>query len=55
LRFFYWKVLKRRDLGFDDIPMPKRIQKNPVVLSPAEIIGFGNNNRSISELYFGPP
>jgi integrase/recombinase XerD len=38
LRFFYWKVLKRRDLGFDDIPMPKRIQKNPVVLSPAEII-----------------
>jgi integrase/recombinase XerD len=38
LRFFYWKVLKRRDLWFDDIPMPKRTKKNPVVLSPAEII-----------------
>jgi site-specific recombinase XerD len=38
LRFFYWKVLKRRDLGFDDIPMPKRTRKNPVVLSPAEIV-----------------
>jgi site-specific recombinase XerD len=38
LRFIYWKVLKRRDLGFDDIPMPKRTKKNPVVLSPAEIL-----------------
>lgn len=38
LRFFYWKVLKRRDLYFDDIPMPKRTKKNPVVLSPAEIV-----------------
>jgi len=38
LRFIYWKVLKRRDLGFDDIPMPKRTKQNPVVLSPAEIL-----------------
>ena len=23
LRFFYWKTLKRRDLHFDDLPIPK--------------------------------
>ena len=38
LRFIYWKVLKRRDLRFDDIPLPKRTKKLPTVLSPAEIV-----------------
>ena len=33
LRFLYWKTLKRRDLLFDDLPMPKAPKKLPVVLS----------------------
>jgi integrase/recombinase XerD len=37
LRFFYCKTLKRRDLHFDDMPMPKAPMKLPVVLSPEEI------------------
>ena len=37
LRFLYWKTLKRRDLYFDDLPMPKAPLKLPVVLSPEEV------------------
>lgn len=37
LRFLYRKVLKRRDLSFDDLPYPKKPKKLPVVLSPEEV------------------
>ena len=37
LRFFYWKTLKRRDLHFDDLPMPKEPRKLPVVLDSGEV------------------
>jgi integrase len=37
LRFFYWKTLKRRDLHFDDLPMPQEPMKLPVVLDPGEV------------------
>jgi len=38
LRFLYWKTLKRRDLYFDDMPLPKTPMRLPVVLSPEEVI-----------------
>jgi integrase/recombinase XerD len=38
LRFFYWKTLKRRDIYFDDLPIPKTPKKLPVVLSPEEVV-----------------
>ena len=38
LRFFYWKTLKRRDLFFDDLPLPKTPKKLPAVLSSEEVI-----------------
>jgi integrase/recombinase XerD len=38
LRFFYWKTLNRRDIYFDDLPIPKTPKKLPVVLSPEEVI-----------------
>ena len=38
LRFFYWKTLKRRDLYFDDLPLPKTPKRLPTVLSPEEIV-----------------
>jgi len=38
LRFFYWKTLKRRDIYFDDLPLPKTPKKLPTVLSPDEIV-----------------
>jgi len=37
LRFFYKKVVKRRDLSFDDLVYPKRPKKLPVVLSQEEV------------------
>jgi integrase/recombinase XerD len=37
LRFLYRKVLKRRDIAFDDLPFPKTPKKLPVVLSHEEI------------------
>jgi site-specific recombinase XerD len=37
LRFLYWRTLKRRDLHFDDLPLPKAPMKLPVVLSPEEV------------------
>ena len=37
LRFFYWKTLKRRDTTFDDMLIPKKQEKLPVVLSPDEV------------------
>jgi site-specific recombinase XerD len=37
LRFFYWKTLKRRDLYFDDLPMPKEPMKLPAVLGSGEV------------------
>ncbi len=38
LRFFYWKTLKRRDLYFDDLPLPKTPKRLPTVLSAEEIV-----------------
>jgi integrase/recombinase XerD len=38
LRFFYWKTLKRRDLYFEDLPLPKMPKKLPTVLSPEEVV-----------------
>src|SRR5208337_1767170 len=37
LRFLYKKVLKRRDIAYDDLIFPKVPRKLPVVLSPEEI------------------
>jgi site-specific recombinase XerD len=37
LRFFFKKVLKRRDMHFDDLPFPKTPRKLPTVLSPEEV------------------
>jgi integrase/recombinase XerD len=37
LRFFYKKVLKRQDIGLDDLPFPKVPKKLPVVLSQEEV------------------
>jgi len=37
LRFLYRKVLKRRDIAYDDLIFPKVPRKWPVVLSPEEI------------------
>ncbi|MEQ1907881.1 MAG: phage integrase N-terminal SAM-like domain-containing protein [Vicinamibacterales bacterium] len=36
LRFFYLRVLKRRDMK-EDLPYPKGRRRLPVVLSPAEV------------------
>jgi hypothetical protein len=33
LRFFYWKTLKRRDIYFDDLPLPKTPKRLPTVLA----------------------
>jgi site-specific recombinase XerD len=37
LRFLYKRVLKRRDIAFDDLPFPKTPKKLPVVLSREEV------------------
>jgi len=37
LRFFFKKILKRRDMHFDDLPFPKTPRKLPTVLSPEEV------------------
>ncbi len=37
LRFFYKKVVKRRDLSFEDLVYPKKPKKLRVVLSPEEV------------------
>jgi len=37
LRFFFKKMLKRRDIHFDDLPFPKVPRKLPTVLSPDEV------------------
>jgi len=37
LRFLYKKVLKRRDIAYDDLIFPKIPLKLPVVLSPEEV------------------
>src|SRR5215475_119412 len=37
LRFFFKKMLKRRDLHFDDLPFPKVPKKLPTVLSREEV------------------
>jgi len=38
LRFFFKKMLKRRDMHFDDLPFPKTPRKLPTVLSTEEVI-----------------
>src|SRR5882672_9538989 len=40
LRFFYRKGLQRRDLIFDDLPLPKTPKKLPTVLSREEVTGL---------------
>ena len=37
LRFLYKKVLKRRDLTYDDLVFPKTPRKLPLVLSQEEV------------------
>ena len=37
LRFLYWVTLRRRDLGFDDLPRPKIPKKQPPVLAVSEV------------------
>jgi site-specific recombinase XerD len=37
LRFFFKKMLRRRDMHFDDLPFPKTPRKLPTVLSPEEV------------------
>jgi len=37
LRFFFKKMLKRRDMHFDDLPFPKTPRKLPTILSPEEV------------------
>ena len=37
LRFLFKKVLKRRDIAYDDLIFPKVPRKLPVVLSPDEV------------------
>src|SRR5215472_19010362 len=37
LRFFFKKMLKRRDIHFDDVPFPKTPRKLPTVLSREEV------------------
>jgi site-specific recombinase XerD len=37
LRFFFKKMLKRRDIHFDDLPFPKTPRKLTTVLSPEEV------------------
>jgi site-specific recombinase XerD len=37
LRFFFKKMLKRRDIHFDDLPFPKTPRKLPTVLSANEV------------------
>src|SRR5215471_19030814 len=37
LRFFFKKMLKRRDIHFDDLPLPKTPRKLPTILSAEEV------------------
>ena len=37
LRFFFKKILKRRDMHFDDLSFPKTPRKLPTVVSPEEV------------------
>jgi len=37
LRFFFKKMLKRRDIHFDDLPFPKTPRKLPTILSREEV------------------
>ncbi|HEX2714080.1 MAG TPA: phage integrase N-terminal SAM-like domain-containing protein, partial [Candidatus Acidoferrales bacterium] len=58
LRFLYKKVLKRRDLSFDDLVYPKKPKKLPVVLSPegvARLIEAATNpmHRTILMVLYG--
>lgn len=42
LRFFY-RVTLRREWTFDDLPVPKRPARLPVILSPEEVVRFLNS------------
>src|SRR4029078_11056405 len=44
LRFFFKKMLKRRDIHFDDLPFPKTPRKLPTVLSPEEVGSHDRRN-----------
>src|SRR5262249_3822002 len=44
LRFFFKKMLKRRDMQFDDLPFPKTPRKLPTVLSPEEVPSHDRRN-----------
>ena len=47
LRFFYKKVLKRRDLTLKDLVYPKKPKKLPVVLSQEEVTGLDTANGKV--------
>jgi site-specific recombinase XerD len=40
LRFLYKRVLKRRDLDFENLPLLRTPKKLPVILSPEEVAGL---------------
>jgi len=44
LRFFFKKMLKRRDMHFDDLPFPKIRRKLPTVLRPEEVPSHDRRN-----------
>jgi integrase/recombinase XerD len=46
LRFFYMKVLKRRDMK-EDLPYPKRLKQLPVVLSQEEVSRLIDSARNL--------
>jgi integrase/recombinase XerD len=47
LRFFFKKTLKRRDVGLDDLPFPKRPRRLPTVLSPEEVTRLIEASRNL--------
>jgi site-specific recombinase XerD len=47
LRFFFKKMLKRRDMHFDDLPFPKTPRKLPTVLSPEEVRRMIDGTRNL--------
>ena len=47
LRFFFKKMLKRRDMHFDELPFPKTPRKLPTVLSPEEVRRMIDGTRNL--------
>jgi site-specific recombinase XerD len=47
LRFFFKKMLQRRDMHFDELPFPKTPRKLPTVLSPEEVRRMIDGTRNL--------